>query len=127
MKNFKLYTPKRIDAYAFLMCMPDDNRSVKSRGNQPGDLDYFLDAMHRDFNDIGLSMPRDHGVVLYTGDLGPYVQPQDFDVRLKELFKKCHERYQHKPDIVFFVMPRRGAARTCIKIQNLTFFNFGIL
>lgn len=108
--QFKLFNPKSIGCYAFVMCMADEqNRPVvKHRGNQPGDLDYFMEAMHRDFNDIGLQMPRDHGDVLYTGDLGAYPNPQDFDMKVKEMLKKVKDRHGRQPDVVFFVMPRRG-------------------
>ena len=109
--QFKLFNPKTISCYAFVMCMGNDggHGSVREHGGQFGDLDNFIESMHRDFNDVGLTMPRDHGVVLYTGDLGPYPAPQDLDACVKEVLKKVDAKHHRKPDVVFFVMPRRGA------------------
>ena len=119
--QFKLFNPKSIGCYAFVMCMGNDggHGSVREHGGQPGDLDHFMEAMHRDFNDIGLEMPRDHGNVLYTGDLGPYPAPNELDEAVKEVLKKVHAKYHCKPDLVFFVMPRRGAPCSADKLLSL--------
>lgn len=116
----RLYTPKSIGCYAVVMCFPHDHRTVNHRGGQPGDLDYFLDAMHRDFNDIGLSMPHDHGVVHYTKDLGSYPQPHELDDEIKKMLKQVYNKHQRVPDVVFFVMLRKGACRVVLSTELLT-------